>query len=327
MTVYNSLISAGNVDLHPDYLNEIFSAAVEESVAMRLGTRLRNMTSSELVLKVNSALPTAYFVGTKGTTQTFPANALKQTTGVEWTDESIYAGEIAVMVPIPNNVFNDANFDILGECKRLLPGAIAKKVDEAILYGTKTSDVPDNWTNGIFVDMPAENKIAVAHTGDIYDDILGDGGVFAQVELDGYDVTGMVGAVSLKGKLRGLRAIDGSGNATGAPIFVQTVQSPAEYSLNGVPILFPKNGAFDPTKTLLIAGEWEKLVYSIRQDVRFDVFTTGVIQDGNGAIQHNLMQEDLTVVRVTFRMGWALPQPAMRITASGTGYPFAAYVP
>jgi len=325
MATYDSLISTGNVVLHPEYLAEIFSSAAEQSVVLRLGRQLRNMTTRELKMKVSTALPEVYFVGEKGKTQTFPADALKQTTKSEWEDVTMYAGELAAIVVIPNNVFNDADFDVWGEVRKQIPTAIAKKVDEAVLYGTHAVDVPDDWSDGILTSMPAENTIAVGELGDIYDDVLGDGGVFAQVEYDGYDVTGIAAATSLKSKLRGLRADSGAG----MPIFMQSMQAAGDYTLDGVPMVFPKNGGFDASQTLMIAGDWDKLVYSIRQDVTFDVFTTGVIQDGNGAIQHNLMQEDLTAVRVTFRMAWALPQPAMAsgVAISGVAYPFAAYIP
>jgi HK97 family phage major capsid protein len=327
MATYNSLIAYGNVTLTPDELNEIFADAIEQSSVMKNGKRLRNMTTNELKLKVSTALPEVYFVGTKGQTQTFPADALKQTTASEWDNVSIKVGELAAVVVIPNNVFNDANFDIQAEIRNQLPAAIAKKVDSAVLYGTKAVDVPDDWSNGIYTDMPAANKISVGEVGDIYDDILAASGVFAQVEADGYDVTGILAATSLKSSLRSLRADAGDG----APLFQPSIQTAGEYTLAGVPMQFPKNGGFNPSTTLLVAGDWDKLVYSVRQDVTFDVFTTGVLQDGNGAITHNLMQEDLTAIRVTFRMAWGLPENLGVMarwdgtTVSGV-YPFAAYI-
>lgn len=320
---YNGLISTGNVDLHPEFLAEIFKSAEEQSVVLSKGNQLRNMTKNELKLTVSTALPEVYFVGTKGKSQTFPADALKQTTTSEWEDVSIYAGELAAIVVVPNNVFNDADFDLFGEIRRQMPTAIAKKIDSAVLYGESGVNVPDDWSDGIFTLMPAAHKIAVGDVGDIYDDLLVASGVFNQVEMDGYEVNGLAGATALKAQLRGLR--DG---ATGVPLFTPSIQSPNDYTLAGVPITFPRNGGFNASETLLVAGDWTKLVYSIRQDVAFDVFTTGVIQDGSGNITHNLMQEDLTALRVTFRMGWALPQPAMWDVEVASGvFPFAAYVP
>jgi HK97 family phage major capsid protein len=326
---YNDLIAYGNVTLTPDEISTIFKDVEEQSAVLRLGRRLRNMTTNELKLKVSTALPEVNFVGTKGATQTYPASALKPTTDAEWDNVSIKVGELAAIVVIPNNVFNDANFDIFGELRSQLPAAIAKKVDSAVLYGSNGVDVPDDWSDGIYTGMPADNVITVGEVGDIYDDILAASGVFAKVEEDGYDVTGVIAATSLKATLRSLR--DG---ATGMPLFTPSIQSAADYTLAGVTVVFPKNGGFDASQTLAIAGDWDKLVFSIRQDVTFDVFTTGVVQDENGTITHNLMQEDLTALRVTFRMAWGLPEQAGGMArwdgtvASGAGiYPFAAYVP
>ena len=319
---YSDIITTQDFDEHPEYAAEIMKAAIEQSAVLSLAKQLRNMTASELVLRVSSALPEVYFVGQKGKTQTFPADALKQTTESEWEDVSIYAGELAAIVVVPNNVFNDADFDIWGEVRAQMPGAIARKVDQALIYGEAAVDVPDNWPDGIFFNSPLEHLIA-AGGGDLYDDLLGEmPSVWAAVEEDGYDVNGALASVTMKAALRGLR--DDTG--TGMPIFNMPVQGEVNFSLAGVPLKFPKNGAIDPSKVLLIAGDWDKLVYSIRQDIKIDVFNTGVIQDGQGAIQHNLMQEDLTAIRCTFRMGWALPQPESYFTpASGTMYPFAFY--
>ena len=323
MSAYDNLISAGNVVLHPEYLAEIFKTAAEQSSVLRLGRQLRNMTTREMKLKVSTALPEVYFVGTKGTSQSFPGDALKKTDRSEWEDVSMYAGELAAIIVIPNNVFNDADFDVWGEVKAQLPSAIARKVDQAVIYGEAGVDVPDDWSDGIWTDMPLEHIIA-AGGGDIYDDLLGAmPAVFAAVEEDGYDVNGAIASVTMKADLRGLRDDTGSG----MPIFSMPVQGTVDYALAGVPLSFPKNGAVDPTILLLLAGDWSKLVYSIRQDVSIDVFTTGVVQDDSGDITHNLMQEDLTAIRCTFRMGWALPQPSGYFNpASGTMYPFSAYV-
>jgi HK97 family phage major capsid protein len=323
MSDYDKYISTGNVGLSPEQLGEIISEASKQSAVLSLAKRLRNMTTSELKLKVSTALPEVYFVGEKGKTQTFPASPLKKTTQSEWEDVSIYAGELAAIVVIPNSVFNDASFDIFAEVKNQMPSAIAKAVDRAVFYGQAGVNVPDDWSNGIFVNAPTAHKITAGSLGDVYDDILGENGVYAKVEEDGYDVNGIVSATTMKAKLRGLR--DG---ANGQPVFTLNIQEGPQYALAGIPMTFPENGGFDSTQTLMIAGDWNKLVYSIRQDVAFDVFDTGVIQDASGNITHNLMQEDLTALRVTFRMAWGLPLPAQqaRVVASGV-YPFSFYVP
>jgi hypothetical protein len=62
----------------------------------------------------------------------------------------------------------------------------------------------------------------------------------------------------------------------------------------------------------------------MRQDISFDVFTEGVIQDAGGAIVYNLLQQRMAAIMLTMRLGFALPNPINRInTSAATRYPFA----
>lgn len=324
MTVYNSLVSRADLSLPEDKLSEIFSAAVEASAVLPLSTKLRNARSDELKMRVNAELPIAYFVDEVGKTSTFPNSTLKQTTAVDYNDVTLYIREIATIVPIPQAVWNDADFDVQGDISLKVRGAIAKLVDSSILFGTQSTNSPDEWPTGIFTGMPAAHKIAYnAASGDLYDNLAGDLGAMAQVELDGYENTAIIGGLRLRGMVRGLRADSG----TGMPVFSPSARVGEPDILAGVPYVTPRNGGFDQTSALAITGDWNQLVYSIGEDVKFDLFTDGVIQDGAGAIVYNLLQQDMVALRVTFRMGWALPQPATWVAASGTQYPFSAVTP
>ena len=81
----------------------------------------------------------------------------------------------------------------------------------------------------------------------------------------------------------------------------------------------------DPAE--LVGGDWTKLVYSIRQDISWKLLDQAVITDptNSNAIVLNLAQQDAVALRVTFRAGWALPQPASRV-AGDTRFPFASLV-
>lgn len=64
------------------------------------------------------ALPTAYFVNGEATTGASDSKAsLKKTTNMAWDKKKIYAEEIAVIVPIPEAVLDDSNYDIWGEVR------------------------------------------------------------------------------------------------------------------------------------------------------------------------------------------------------------------
>jgi HK97 family phage major capsid protein len=219
-------------------------------------------------------------------------------------------------------VFQDASFDIIGEVRSQIPAAIAAKVDAAVLYGDPATDVPDDWSHGIVEGAAPGQFVADDFGADLYDAILGPSGLYSLVEKWGYDVNGVVADVSMKAALRGLRDV-----TSGMLIFLNSMQGGPVYTLAGIPVRFPMNGALNAGTSLMIAGDWSKLVYSIRQDVAIDVFTTGVVNDDKGAITHNLMQEDLTALRCTFRMAWGLPLPAERYTSSASKYPFAILAP
>ena len=126
----------------------------------------------------------------------------------------------------------------------------------------------------------------------------------------------------MKAKLRGLRTEDG------LPIFKSDVQGATQYALDGEPMYFVENGSFDNSVAQLIAGDWSKAVYAIRQDITTKILTEGVIQNpATKEIVYNLAQQDMIALRVVFRMGWAVANPATRMDESRTGFAFAYLEP
>ena len=74
----------------------------------------------------------------------------------------------------------------------------------------------------------------------------------------------------------------------------------------------------------MVAGNFKQLVYAIRQDVDVKILDQAVIQDPSTKdIIFNLAQQDMIALRVTFRMGWAMPNPATRMNADRSKVPFA----
>ena len=74
----------------------------------------------------------------------------------------------------------------------------------------------------------------------------------------------------------------------------------------------------------MVAGNFKQLVYAIRQDIDVKILDQAVIQDpATKEIVFNLAQQDMIALRVTFRMGWALPNPATRLNDGRVNVPFA----
>jgi HK97 family phage major capsid protein len=314
MPNYSSAIDrTGSQALMPeDASREIIQGAPQQSTVLRLARRLPNMTRAQQRMPVLSSLPTAYFVtGDTG---------LKQTSSIDWDNKYINAEELAVIVPIPEAVLDDSDYDMWGEVRPRIEEAIGIAIDAAILFGT---NAPASWPDDIVTGAAAAaNTIADGTNPDIYDDIMGTGGVLSLVEEDGFMVTGHIAALTMRAKLRGLR------DSNGVPIFSRSMQDGSRYELDGQPIEFPRNGGFDTSLAEMISGDWSQLVYAIRQDITTKLLTEAVIQDGAGNIIYNLAQQDMVALRVVVRLGWQLPNPINLIQQTETDrYPFAILTP
>lgn len=295
---------------------EIMQGAIAGSAVLRMGRRLANMSSKTQTINVLDALPSAYFVNGEAT-DGGAGEAFKQTTKMAWDKKKLYAEEIAVIVPIPEAALDDADYDIWGEVKPRLTEAFGKVIDAAILFGTNK---PSTWRTGVVpAAIAAGNGVPVG--ANVFDDIMGENGLIAKVELDGFNPNGVMSAIQMRGKLRGLR------DTSGQPIFKTDMQGATRYGLDGMDMYFPMNGAFDPAQAQMIVGDWSQLVYAIRQDMTFKIFTEGVIQDPTTkAITYNLMQNDMVALRAVMRLGWEIANPVNAYNVDKTNpFPFSVY--
>lgn len=336
---YNDMISrTDSAALIPeDALAEVFAGVPESSAVLTLARRIRDGSTNQQKLSVLSTVPTTYFVDGEASDAAF-GGGLKQSTKMAWANKSITYEELASIVVLPINVLDDTGFPIWDQVRPALVESLGRAIDAAVLFG---ANKPASWPAAVVPSAVAAGNTVVAGTGaDLYADILGEDGVYATVEEDGFVVTGNVASPILRARLRGLR--DG---ATGQPIFMrsqpdgQNLQSATRYELDGAPITFLRNGAFDTAEALLVSGAWDQLVYSWRRDATFDMLREGVIQDESGAIVYNLLQQNMVGLRVSARFGWQLPNPPSRMSAVEGGlvgaggiaqvgrYPFAVLEP
>lgn len=310
---YNNIISRENAaGLIPEPVSrEIIQGVARNSAVLQMGRRLPNMTSATQVMNVLDMLPMAYWVNGD--------NGYKQTSNMAWDKKKIYAEELAVIIPIPEAVLDDADYDIWGEVRPRIVEAFGKKIDAAILFGVEK---PTSWRESILATATAAGAV-VAETSDIYKDIMGEDGVIAKVEESGYLPTGAMAAVKMRAKLRGLR------DDTGNPIFKTDMQGATRYALDGVPLEFPLNGAFDAAKAHMIVGDFSQLTYAIRQDVTYKILDQATIVDpSTKEIIYSLAQQDMIALRAVMRLGWEIPNPINAMQEDETKRtPFAVYAP
>ena len=297
-----AVIARTDVDslIETQVANEIFEGVVKDSKALSMFRRLPNMTSDKTKLRVLDSLPVAYFVDESTN------NGRKNTTKMAWDKKFINAAELAVIVPIKENVLNDASIDIWSEVRPRIVEAFAKKIDNAMFFGV---DKPTDWRAGLVPSVIAAGA-EVDETGRLYSDI---NDVMTKVEESGYEVNGILGGVGLKGKFRMMT------DTTGQPLNTTEIGS--------VRREFMDNGVWDKTTSTLIAGDFSQAVYANRQDVTYKVLDQAVIQDTDGSILYNLAQDDMVALRIVMRLGWEIPNPVNALNETGTRFPFASLKP
>ena len=294
------MIKKSNVEalFEPDIISEIIEGATKQSAALSMFRKLPNMTSNKMKMRVLDALPLAYWVGETD-------NGRKKLTEMAWANKYIVPEELAVIVPIKEDVLDDTSIDIWAEVKPRLVEAIGKKIDQAIFVGV---DKPANF-RADFLSSILNAGAYVQQSGTLYAAI---NDAMSKVEESGYNPTGIVGGVDVKGKFRMML------DTSGQPIKGTEIDS--------LPKAYIDNGAWDKTKASMIIGDFTQAVYSIRQDITYKILDQAVIQDpSTGDILYNLAQEDMVALRVVMRMGWEIPNPINALQPDeSVRFPFAA---
>ncbi len=291
---FNNVISRTEVQaLIQEQVSSVMLEGLEnQSAALSLFRRI-DVPTNQTRFPVISALPTAYFVtGDTG---------VKQTTEVNWANKYIDVEEIAAIVPVPDAVIEDAGFDIFGAVRPLLEHAIARTLDAAVFFGTNK---PTAWPAAIVTSAVAAGNVrargtAAPNQGGLAEDV---NQLLATLEGDGYAATGFAANTTMRSRFRGARDTNGqlladvSGGVT---------------NIWGLPTVYPMAGLW-PTglsAAELFALQAENFILGIRRDFTVTVHNEGVITDGAGLIQYNLMQQDMTAIRIVFRAGWQVSNP------------------
>ena len=282
--------------------NEIFEGTIRQSKALSMFKRLPNATSDKTKLRVLDSLPVAYFVDETSN------NGRKNITKLAWDKKYINIAELAVIVPIKENLLNDSSIDIWATVRPRVEEAFAKKIDNAMFFGV---DKPTDWRAGLVPSITSVGAEVTETANGLYRDI---NDAMVKVEESGYNVNGILGGTGLRGKFRMML------DTTGQPLNTTEIGS--------IRREFMDNGVWDKTKSTLIVGDFSQAVYAIRQDITYKVLTEAVIQDpSDGSILYNLAQDDMVALRVVMRLGWEIPNPVNAENETATRFPFASLKP
>jgi hypothetical protein len=259
------------------------AALIPEEVSKEMLTNLQERAQGSAALKlfkrvpvgraqvrfpVLSALPIAYWLtGDTG---------LKQTTEVNWANKYLNIEEIAVIAPVPDNTVADVDEPIWDDIQPLIEEAIARTLDATVFFGT---NAPSSFPTNVVAAAVAAGNTVNRGTNNA--------------------ATGGLAVRSFRGKVR--QARNANGDRYGE---INVTKDTVE--VDGVQYAFPMRGLW-PTGTgsaEAIAVDQAEFVIGVRQDITWKLLDQAVIQDNTGAIVYNLGQQDMTAMRVVFRVGW-----------------------
>jgi HK97 family phage major capsid protein len=309
---YDNLIDRNDATaLIPEEVsNEFMKGMVRQSAVMQLLRRV-NMGRKTVRMPILKALPTAYWRnGDTGLAQTSEAN---------WENKELIAEPLDVIVPIPETVLADADYDIWAEIRPLCEEAAGAVIDAAVLFGTNK---PSSWPSALVTAAAASGNTFVrgsVGTQRLDKDISD---VMALVEDDDFDCNGFAARLGLKGGLRGLR------DADGRPIYMPSVNEADGAILYNEQINYVRHEGWLAAQADLITGDWSQAILGMRQDVEFRIYTEGVVTDSNGQIIFNLMQQGMAAMKLTMRVAFQVANFITRGNQSNsTRYPFGVLRP
>jgi HK97 family phage major capsid protein len=292
-----------------DYVGELVKATAYQSGVMRAFRHIR-MKARVQRQSVLSGLATAGWVSPADT-------GLKPTSNVTWKDKSITAEALAVIVPIPEDVMDDATLT-WDDIKPYMADAMAVAIDDAVLFGT---NAPSTFPTSVVAAAVAASNQVVAGTSavDTIDDLNSAMGL---IEAEGFYTDAAIARMQWRAKFRGFRdsnkgflyppqGRDNTGIASdGWP-------GMADAQLFGVETYFSRGGFSNFTTSAsnysMIGLESDQFVLGIRQDMTYQVLTEATLFNSDGSVMFALPQQDMVALRVVMRLGWTTPNPINRL--------------
>lgn len=271
-----------------EYGPEVIKAAVQGSTALaafpnvNMGTKVTNMP-------VLATVPEAEWVTDTDNT------GIKPQGKATWTNKTLVAEEVAVIIPVHENTLDDATADILADLAALGGQAIGKKLDQAVFFGT---DKPASWTS---LDLVAAATAAgnvqaivdgAANASDAFGAALAVAGMIAD---KGFNPETLIAQRALQYKIANLRGTDGglvlnNGGLTGFETF------------------WNRNGAWEPSEATMILADPSTVRIGVRQDVTVKFLDQATLSDGEGGFI-SLAERDMVALRFKARFAYVLGNP------------------
>lgn len=288
--------------IQEEYANTLLQAAVEGSTALAAFPTV-SMGSKLTHLPVLATLPEAGWVSESAT----DPEGVKPQSKVTWADRTLVAEEIAVIIPVHEDVLADCSVSALDDIARLGGQAIGKKLDQAVFFGT---DKPASWISSALLPAAVGAGQAIEHVpGDANEsDLVGATNQAAEaIALAGWAPDTLLSSLAIRYQVANLR------DSLGQPVF-------RDESFNGFSTYFNRNGAWDPESAAALIVDSSRVRIGVRQDITVKFLDQATLTSGL-----NLAERDMVALRLKARFAYVLgtgatPQGAAKV-------PVAAVVP
>ena len=256
---------------------EIQGMVARGSTVLRLG-KTTAMTSEKQKVPVLAEGPGAYWVGEGERIQTSKAT---------WIFPELTAKKLAVIIPVTKEKLEDSTVDVFEELKPVIAEAFYSAIDSAGLFGTASP-----FAKSVFDAAESADNIIVRGTNKSMDLDVSD--TMALVETN-CDVNGFAAHYGIKNDLRKLR------NNNGDALYVPGTDTSTLYS---EPIEFSRNNAWDKKKAEIIAGDWNKLLVGVRDDIEYEILKEATLQKtvGEDGEPLSLAEQDMVAIKATMRI-------------------------
>jgi HK97 family phage major capsid protein len=283
----------------------------------------RNMGTKTINEPVLLTKPHAGWVGESATAP----EGVKPTDQVTWGNKSLVAEELAVIIPIHENVLDDATEDLLAEIVKAGGEAIAYALDAAVIFGTNK---PASWvSSALYASAVAGSQVFVLGGAEDGEDLSGQILNSAEALSERYEPTTLLSKRGLRFRLANQRA------TTGESVFQPVLNvAPGQSAgmIHGLDAYWVTGTCddgeggelqvWDPSDhgVAAIVADRSRVVVGVRQDITVKFLDQATV----GSV--NLAERDMVALRFKARFAYALGDNIAYGKTNNTSSPVAAVV-
>lgn len=288
--IYNTKTSRDDAaEVPAEIVQQIMGNIETESSVLRAGATKISTSKRDSRIPVLKEAPSAYWVaGDYGR---------KQTSKAVWEAEPLYAEEIAVLIPVGDNILSDDSYGLFDTLKPLVARAFAKVIDDAILWGINK---PSSWSSPSLVQAAfGAGHYVPADASDPVVSLLSAAEKLAEKSVN------PTGALVRPGYQFRLAARHGANAFQGGPVGKGNA---FPLVVAGLPLTTNPGTWAYPELAECVVADFSQVLIGMRQDMRWDASNSGVIVDDDGKVVMTAFQEDTTIFRFVARLGYALAE-------------------